>query len=79
MGYAFYDGFTYTANYDGVKGRFAMDLTTGRLFGDPMIPGSPDTIAALNGKAVPEPKWSRITSLALAFTLGVGRCKLSPR
>jgi hypothetical protein len=79
VGYAFYEDFTYTANYDGVKGPFAMDLTTGRLFGDPMIPGSPDTIAALNGATVPEPKWSAIVVLALAFILGfAGRRKLNP-
>jgi hypothetical protein len=79
IGYDSYSDFTYTANYDGVKGPFAMDLTTGRLFGDPMIPGSPDTIAALNGAAVPEPKWSGIAGLAVAFALGcAGRRKLTP-
>jgi hypothetical protein len=80
VGYNQYEGFTYTANYAGVKGPFAMDLTTGRLFGDPMIPGSPDTLAALNGAAVPEPKWSGIAVLAPAFALGcTGRRKLNPR
>jgi hypothetical protein len=80
IGYGFYSDFTYTANYDGVKGPFAMDLTTGRLFGDPMIPGSPDTIAALNGAAVPEPKWSGIAVLVLAFALScTRRRKLNPR
>jgi hypothetical protein len=80
VGYNQYEGFTDTANYAGVKGPFAMDLTTGRLFGDPMIPGSPDTLAALNGAAVPEPKWSGIAVLALAFALGcTERRKLNPR
>lgn len=80
VGYAFYSDFTYTANYDGVKGPFAMDLTTGRLFGDPMIPGSPDTIAALNASPVPEPAWSGFVGAAFALALcSIRVLKSNPR
>jgi hypothetical protein len=64
------DGFGFTANYGEVKGPYALqenkntyDVETNTytslgqrvLFGDPPIPGSPDTIAALNPvSSVPE-------------------------
>jgi len=47
LGYSFTGGFSFTANYGGVKGPFAMNLITSgvgsTLFGDPLIPASPDT------------------------------------
>jgi hypothetical protein len=56
--------FTLTSNYAPVKGPYAMLLTnydggnydtTTELFGDPSIPGSPDTLAALKAVPTPEP------------------------
>ena len=71
IGYDGYAGFTFTANYDGVKGPFAMNLSTGTLFGDPQIPASPDTIAALDRAAVPEPRLYGVTGLAIMVLLAV--------
>lgn len=59
LGYAFPAGFSYQADYAGIDGPFAMSLTTdgvpSTLFGDPLIPGSPEAIAALGSAAAPEP------------------------
>lgn len=67
VGY-FANDFSYTASYaTGIEGPFAMDITkdgvTSRLFGDPLIPASPNAVAALGGTAVPEP-----SSVALLAT-----------
>jgi hypothetical protein len=69
LGYSFTSGFSYTADFDGVEGPFAMSLTTNgvgsTVFGDPLIPASPDTLAALSEASAPEPS----TSALLAFGL----------
>jgi hypothetical protein len=79
VGYYGTNGFTFTSNYAPVKGPYAIlqtaydgglyDSTT-LLFGDPSIPGSPDTIAALDAAAAPEPG-----TMAL---LAVGLCGMAP-
>jgi hypothetical protein len=75
LGYSFTSGFSYTADFDGVEGPFAISLTTdgvgSTVFGDPLIPGSPDTLAALSEASTPEPS----TSVLLA----IGLCSMIPR
>lgn len=71
FGYYGSNGFSYTADYDvGIDGPFAMDLTKDggsyRIFGDPLIPASPEAVAALGTVATPEP------SLVALLSLGVG-------
>jgi hypothetical protein len=78
LGYNYATGFSYTANYAGINGPFAINLTTGgvpsTLFGDPLIPGSPDAVAALGGTAVPEPSTTALLAIALcAMMLGLRR------
>jgi hypothetical protein len=76
IGYWGESGFTFTSAYAPVKGPYAILQTayngglyngTTLLFGDPSIPGSPQTIAAL-ASSVPEP-----ASIAL---LVIGLCLL---
>lgn len=76
------DGFGYTAAYDGVKAPYYEQLVylngavDGQL-GDPLIPGSPEAIDALEpGANVPEPA---STALALIGFAGLvaGRRKFS--
>ncbi|MHB8744433.1 MAG: hypothetical protein ACYC9L_15105 [Sulfuricaulis sp.] len=64
VGYYGASGFSFTANYGDVKGPYAILQTpynggtytgTTMLFGDPPIPGSPNTIAALALANVPIP------------------------
>ena len=62
VGYYGASGFSFTSTFAPVAGPYAVlqylapDYTTTRvLFGDPPIPGSPDTIAALSPAAAPEP------------------------
>lgn len=78
LGYSFPSGFSYTADYAGINGPFAMTLITdgvpSTLFGDPLIPGSPDAVAALGGTAVPEPSTTALLGIALcAMMLGLRR------
>ena len=62
VGYYFATGFSFTTPFAPVEGPYAIlqalpptYTTTTTLFGDPGIPGSPDTIAALAAAAAPEP------------------------
>jgi hypothetical protein len=62
VGYYGASGFSFTSTFAPLEGPYAIlqylppDYDTTRtLFGDPSIPGSPDTIAALADTAVPEP------------------------
>ncbi len=80
VGYYGNFGFTFTSPFAPVQGPWAILQTdyddgaydtTGLLFGDPSIPGSPDTIAALAAASAPEPD-----SLALAIA---GLCLIAPR
>jgi hypothetical protein len=74
VGYYGTNGFTFTSNYAPVKGPYAIlqtaydgglyDSTT-LMFGDPSIPGSPDTIAALDAAAVPEPGTAALITASL--------------
>jgi hypothetical protein len=64
VGYYGSSGFSFTSSFAPVKGPYALlqtayagglyDSTT-LLFGDPSIPGSPDTVSALSAAATPEP------------------------
>jgi hypothetical protein len=78
VGYYASNDFSFTSSYAPVKGPYAMLQTaydgglynsSTMLFGDPSIPGSPDTIAALSGTA-PEPG-----TMAL---LALGLCVIAP-
>jgi hypothetical protein len=78
VGYTYASGFGYTSNYTGVEGPDAVSLTTNgvnsTLFGDPLIPGSPDTLAALGSTTVPEPSTAALLAIAfLALVPGLGR------
>jgi hypothetical protein len=78
VGYSFASGFGYTSNYAGVEGPDAISLTTNgvnsTLFGDPLIPGSPDTLAALGNTTVPEPSTVAFLAIALcAMVPGLGQ------
>jgi len=73
VGYYGSNGFSFTSSYAPVKGPYALLQTaydgglynsSTTLFGDPSIPGSPDTIAALSGSA-PEPGTMALFSLGL--------------
>ena len=78
VGYYESSDFSFTSSYAPVKGPYAMlqtaydgglyDSST-MLFGDPSIPGSPDTIAALSGTA---PESGTMALLAL------GLCAMAP-
>ncbi len=75
-GVAYYGSneFSFTSGYAPVKGPYALlqtDYNGGLydsstlVFGDPSIPGSPDTLAALAGTTVPEPATLSLLALAL--------------
>lgn len=79
VGYYGASGFTFTSPFAPVEGPWAIlqtDFddgnydTTSYLFGDPSIPGSPETIAALQGASTPEPG-----TVALAIS---GLCLIAP-
>jgi hypothetical protein len=62
VGYYTASGFSFTSTFAPVEGPYAIlqylpptYTQTTTLFGDPPIPGSPDTIAALSPVAAPEP------------------------
>ncbi len=85
LGYYGANGFTFTSGFAPVKGPFAIQQTAwnGGLynqssvtFGDPSIPGSPDTISALNAVAAPEPAFAWLLA---AGVLGMAAFKLSRR
>lgn len=62
--------FSYTASYSaGIEGPFLMDLTKDgnnyQVSGDPLIPASPDAIAALGSAATPEPSTTALISIGL--------------
>jgi hypothetical protein len=74
VGYYFATGFSFTAPFAPVEGPYAIlqalpptYTTTATLFGDPAIPGSPDTIAALAATAAPEPGTSTLLMTGLGF------------
>jgi hypothetical protein len=75
VGYYFATGFSFTSTFAPVEGPYAIlqalpptYVTTTTLFGDPSIPGSPDTIAALNSTAVPEPGTAALLIIGLCVT-----------
>jgi len=86
VGYYGATGFSFTTPYAPVEGPYAIlqalppsYTTTRTLFGDPGIPGSPDTIAALAAAAVPEPGTTALlmTGLGLiALVLKKRSCRL---
>jgi hypothetical protein len=85
VGYYFATGFSFTAPFAPVEGPYAIlqalppaYTTTTTLFGDPAIPGSPDTIAALAAAATPEPGTTAllVTGLGvIALVLRKRRCR----
>jgi hypothetical protein len=87
VGYYFASGFSFTSTFAPVEGPWAIlqslppnYVTTTTLFGDPSIPGSPDTIAALGASAVPEPGTTTLVLIGLCLTTLVlrRRCKGVP-
>lgn len=77
-GFARVSGFGYTAAYDGVKGPYYDILLSDigarqGVLGDPMIPGSPDTIDALGDAAVPEPSSIALAMLGLTALVAIRR------
>ncbi len=76
VGYYGASGFSYTSTFAPVEGPYAIlqylppdYVTTTTLFGDPSIPGSPDTIAALNDAVAPEPGTAGLLVVGLAVTI----------
>jgi hypothetical protein len=74
VGYYFATGFSFTAPFAPVEGPYAIlealpptYTTTTTLFGDPGIPGSPDTIAALASAAAPEPGTTALLTTGLGL------------
>lgn len=76
VGYYGASGFSFTSTFAPVEGPYAIlqylppdYTTTTTLFGDPPIPGSPDTIAALNAAALPEPGTATLLAAGLCILL----------
>jgi hypothetical protein len=76
VGYYGASGFSFTSTFAPVEGPYAVlqylppdYTTTTTLFGDPSIPGSPDTIAALNAAAAPEPGTATLLAAGLCVML----------
>lgn len=72
VGYYGANGFSFTSTFAPVDGPYAIlqylppdYTTTTTVFGDPPIPGSPETIAALEGTALPEPNTTVLLALLL--------------
>jgi hypothetical protein len=77
IGYWGQSGFSFTSTYAPVKGPYAILQTayngglyngTTLLFGDPSIPGSPQTIAAL-ASSVPEPAAFALLAIGLCLLM----------
>ena len=84
VGYYFATGFSFTAPFAPVDGPYAIlqalpptYTTTTLLFGDPSIPGSPDTIAALAAAAAPEPGTIALLMTGLGFIALAARKRLA--
>ncbi len=82
VGYYGASGFSFTSDFAPVDGPYAIlqylspdYVNTTTLFGDPSIPGSPDTIAALDAAAAPEPG----TVVLLGVGLFVAMARLNRR
>lgn len=81
VGYYFASGFGFTSTFAPIDGPYAIleylppDYTsTETLFGDPpVIPGSPDAIAALSAAAAPEPGTTALVVAGLCVTLAIFR------
>ena len=73
FGYDGFSGFSYVSTYGGVEGPFAIERDTGTLFGDPQIPGSPETITALADATTPEPSTTVLLSLGLCAIVLVAK------
>ncbi len=80
VGYYFATGFSFTAPFAPVEGPYAIlqslpptYTTTTTLFGDPAIPGSPNTIAALAATAAPEPGTTALLMMGLGLIAMVVR------
>jgi hypothetical protein len=88
VGYYGSENFSFTSSYAPVEGLYAilqtaydggLYNTTTLLFGDPSIPGSPDTIAALVAATAPEPgTWSLLVIGFCAMPF-LGLRPLSPK
>jgi hypothetical protein len=83
VGYYGSDEFSFTSDYAPIEGPYAILQTaydgglydsTMLSFGDPSIPGSPDTIAALDAANVPEPGTTGLLATGLCgIALLLGR------
>ena len=85
VGYYGSDQFSYTANYaSGIEGPYLMDLTSAagapyQISGDPLIPASPDALAALSSP-VPEPSTTAVIAIALiVLAMAVRKRRLEQR
>jgi hypothetical protein len=82
VGYYAASGFSFTSDFAPVEGPYSIlqslppdYVNTTMLFGDPSIPGSPDTIAALGGAETPEPGYLALVAIAFLACIALNRRK----
>ncbi len=71
-------GISFTSPFAPVNGPIGTTQTISgtTIYSDPPIPGSPDTIEALGGTAVPEPSTVVFTALSVLFLAAFARKRL---
>lgn len=72
-----FTGFSFTSPFAAVDGPIGVTQTMfGTVISDPPIPGSPDTIAALNGTAAPEPSTVAFAAIGVLSLAALARKQL---